>query len=317
MKTKSTALVGLLALLVAGCGTQVHPSHPTSKAKPVHVVYAGSLAYINDQVVGPAFQKASGITYQGHGGGSYAMAQDLSSHLFPGDVFESIGTGPIAKIVPKETRWAVRIASTPLVIAYNPHSRYAGYFKEVATGQVPLKAFFQFIASHQVHLGRTNPATDPQGQAFYWMVELAAARYGLPTSTVHAILGAWNNPSQIYSEEGILTELQSGGLDLASAFLPEAKQRHLDYIPLPVHLNFSDPTLNPWYHQASISLPTGTVSGSSLAVWATVLQKSPSGTRFVSYLLDHEKTLKPFGYSPLPAVIWGRQASVPKAIHHD
>lgn len=299
---------------IAACGSTKIPSSTANKSTSAQVVYAGSLAYINDHVLGPGFQKSTGIQYQGRGGGSFAMAQQLSSHLIPGNVFESIGTAPILKLEPRQTTWAVRLSSTPLVIAYNPKSRYASYFKKVADGQVSYKAFFEFLATHPLHLGRTNPETDPQGQAFYEMVELATLRYHLPSNTVKKILGSWNNPKQVYSEEGLPTELESGGLDLGSAFLPEAIQSHLDYIPLPGYLNFSVSSDAGWYAKAHITMPTGTVSGGVLAIWATVLNKSQAGTRYVHYLLTHEKVLTRYGYPTLSPVIQGRVRDVPRLI---
>ncbi len=317
MRGKTAAFIVSGAVVLAGCGSGASgPKAPTSQsqapksttASKINVVYAGSLANINDNVIGPAFQKVTGITYQGQGGGSFAMAKELSSHLITGNVFESIGTAPIQSLEPKQTTWAVRVSSTPLVIAYNPHSPDAPYFKRVAEGQVPLKNFFEFLASHPVHIGRTNPATDPQGQAFYEMMELAQLRYHLPSGTVQKILGSWNNPRQVYSEEGLPTELQSGGLDIASAFLPEVIQDKLSYIPLPGWLNFSVAKNASWYAKASINLPSGKVTGGVLAVWATALNQSSVGTRFVKYLLAHENLLKKYGYPPLSPVIQGTGA---------
>ena len=315
-KLLGAAAVGILATVaLGGWGHPAPiPSARSQSSKTVNVVYAGSLAYINDVVLGPAFQKAVGISYKGQGGGSLAMAQELASHTISGNVFESVGVAPIRKLEPKETNWAVRISSTPLVVAYNPKSPDAAYFHQVATGKVSLKSFFEYLASHKVSIGRTDPSTDPQGQAFYEMVELATRYYHLPSNTPQKILGAWNNPKQIYSEEGLPTELESGGLDISSAFLPEAIQDHMDYIVLPSQLNFSDSADAAWYGKSSIKLPTGTVNGGVLAVWATVLNKSKTGAQFVRYLENHKSVLKRYGYTPLSPIVQGSTKDVPSGI---
>lgn len=244
------------------------------------------------------------------------MAKELASHLIPGDVFESVGTAPIEDLEPKQTTWSVRVSATPLVIAYNPKSPEASYFRQVAEGKVSLKAFFEYLASHRVNIGRTNPLTDPQGQAFYEMVELAVMHYHLPSDTVQKILGPWNNSKQIYSEEGLPTELQSGGLDLSSAFLPEVIQDHMDYIALPGWLNFSVASDASWYAKSSIDLPSGRVHGQVLAIWATVLNKSGVGAQFVRYLLKHEAVLRKYGYPPLSPVVQGNAKAVPANVPH-
>lgn len=314
LRPRIGVVVALATLVLTGCGTVAN--RPASSSKTVTVVYAGSLAYINDRVIGPEFQHHTGIRYLGRGGGSFAMAQQLAAGLIPGQVFESVGVAPIQRLEPKQTTWAVRVAATPLVIAYNPHSVDGPYFKKVAQGRVSLKAFFEFLRAHPVTIGRTNPETDPQGQAFYEMVELAVRRYGLPQDTVRKILGAWNNSRQIYSEEGLPAEMQAGGLELSSAFLPEAIQYHLSYIALPAFLNFSRARDAAWYAKASVPLPSGPVSGRVLAIWATVLNRANVGTQYVRYLLSHETQLKQFGYAPLPATIAGHASQVPAAIRH-
>jgi molybdate/tungstate transport system substrate-binding protein len=312
MIVSALAAAGLAS---AGFSMPAHRAAALSSHR-VNVVYAGSLALINDQVLGPRFQRVTSILYQGQGGGSFAMAQELKSHLLRAQVFESVGTAPIQELEPKQTTWSVRVSATPLVIAYNPKSPEAAYFKKVADHEVSLKAFFEYLASHKLHLGRTNPRTDPQGQAFYEMVELAVRRYHLPAADVRKILGSWNNTQQIYSEEGLPTELQSGGLDLSSAFLPEVKQDHMPYIALPSWLDFADAHDAAWYAKATINLPTGRVHGVVLAIWATALNHSALGAEFIRFMIRHESLLKSYGYPTLTPAVQGSIADVPPTVPH-
>lgn len=300
------AFRGCLLAAAAGAAVLAGPGFSAAAAAPrVNVVYAGSLAFVNDQVLGPAFQRATGIVYQGRGGGSFGMARELQDRLISGDVFESIGLAPLRELEPRDATWAVRLAATPLVIAYNPASRDAPFFRRVADHQVPLRRLFTFLATHPVKIGRTNPATDPQGQAFYEMVELAQMRFHLPKNTVAKILGPWNNPHQIYSEEGLPTELESGGLDLASAFLPEAIQDRMHFIRLPGWLNFAVGTDFRTYARAKVVLPSGVRRGTVLAIWVTALHRSPTGIRYVKYLVAHARALRRYGYPPLPPLARG------------
>ncbi|CAB1129146.1 Metal-binding protein [Candidatus Hydrogenisulfobacillus filiaventi] len=311
------AALGTLTLAAAGCGSAAPAAQSPTQ---VSVAYAGSLAYVNDRQLAPVFTRQTGIAYRGQGGGSFGIARELAAGALKADVFESLGEKPITILEPRLTRWSVSLAASPLVIAYNPRSPYAPYFRQVAAGRRSLAGLFRFLATHPgVHLGRTNPATDPQGQAFYEMVELAVRQYHLPAGDPAAILGAWNNPRQVFSEEGILTQLQAGGLDLASAFLPEAKQRHLPYIPLPATLNFSDPALASWYGSATVPLPSGPVHGGPLAVVATVLHNSRAGTRYLAFLLSARgrRILTANGYPAITPAIYGDRAAVPAAVREE
>ncbi|NMP21676.1 extracellular solute-binding protein [Sulfobacillus harzensis] len=308
-------VVGFLGTaLLAGCGEKT----PTAKPQgTVTVAYAGSLEDVNDQIIGPQFEKATGYAYQGEGGGALGMAQKIRSHTIAANVFESMGYAPIQLLEPHQARWAVSFASSPLVIAFNPKSRYGTELTAIKEGKKPLSDLFTLMQSPGFRLGRTNPNTDPQGQAFYMMVELAEKKYHLPAGTASKILGVPDNPHQVYSEEGILTLLQSGALDASSAFLSEAEQRHLDFIRLPQDLNFADPSQNAWYSQASVRVSSGVVHGSALTIdITTVGQPSPGALSFVRYVLGPkgQHWMKSAGYTVLPPQVVGARQALPKTL---
>ena len=68
--------------------------------------------------------------------------------------------------------------------------------------------------------------------------------YHLPSDTVAKILGTTDfgtaNSSQIYAESALDSTLESGQLDAASAYINQAVQLHLAYIPLPPQINLGD-----------------------------------------------------------------------------
>ena len=306
-------------MILAGCGTASTPT-PTTKGSPglANVAYAGSLQDVNNLYVGPAFEKATGNKYQGQGGGSFGVAQEIRSKTIAPNVFESVGYAPIQLLEPTQTRWALAFAASPLVVAYSPHSKFAPELTAIRRGQKPLKDLFTLMAEPGFHLGRTNPNTDPQGQAFYMMVELAAQKYGLSSSLPKKILGSVDNPHQVYSEEGILTLLQSGGLDASSAFLSEAIERHLDYIRLPADLNFADPSQNNHYGQATVTLSNGTtVRGQALSIDITTVGKpTPAAVDFVKFVLGShgESLMQRQGYTTFGPIVLGSKAALPSAL---
>lgn len=321
MSGKHTLLASTIALTmlggIAGCGASSTP--PAAKpAGQVSVAYAGSLQWVDDQEIGPAFTQATGNRYEGRGGGSFGIAQEIRSGTIPANVFESLGYAPIRLLEPRLTTWAVSFAASPLVVAYNPKSPFAPQLNAIRDGRRPLKELFLLMANPTFHLGRTNPNTDPQGQAFYWMMELAAKHYGLGAHWAQTVLGPLDNPRQVYSEEGILTVLQAGGLDASSAFLSEAKERHLDYIVLPNWLNFADPSDNSWYHQATITLNNGkTVQGQALTVDITTVGRPTAAAQsFVRFVLgSHGRSLmQRAGFDTFTPSVLGNPKAVPSGI---
>ena len=212
-------------------------------------------------------------------------------------------------------------AATPLVLAYSPQSPFASRLKAVADGQKPLKDLFTLMAQPGFHLGRTNPETDPQGQAFIIMLKLAARKYNLPAGTVDKIIGADDNPRQIFAETALVSRLEAGQLDASSAFLPQAVQRKLAYITLPDDINQGNPDLAAEYATQSVTLQDGkTVKGTPLVLYITTIGNTPdpqAGVSFVKYLLSPAglKIYHDMGYVLLPkAVITGDSNAIPQEI---
>ncbi len=312
------ALAAVASVSLTACGPTAEKS-TGQRRLAVSVAYAGSLAYMNDQVLGPAFTKATGIVYQGRGSGSWALAHELQSGIVQADVFESLGFGPIAAVGKEKATWAISFATSPLVVAYNPNSRYATKFEAIAKGLEPMRDLFTLLATPGLRLGRTNPATDPQGQTFYLMVKLAQRVYHLPPDTAQRILGAWNNPSEVFSEEGLPTQLEAGGLDAASAFLPQAKQHGLSYIVLPSALDFANPAELPLYASATMTIPSvGKVHGQLSMLALTVLKgrNATSGLAFARFVLApaQAQLWRSQGYELIRPITWGATQDMPKGL---
>ena len=55
----------------------------------VNVLYAGSLVNLMERSVGPAFEKETGLHFQGYAAGSNKIANEIKGKLRRGDVFIS------------------------------------------------------------------------------------------------------------------------------------------------------------------------------------------------------------------------------------
>ena len=321
---RALPLLGVtLPILLAACGA--HGSSRSSGASrgQADVAYAGSLEYLNEKVIGPRFQNSARIGYRGRAAGSFGLAHEIAAGEISPNVFESIGSAPIRLLEPKFTTWYVSFASSPIVIAYNPGTRFGAELARLARHpNVP--RLFGVLAQPGFLLGRTNPNTDPQGQAFYEMVKLGVARFHLATSLTGKIVGSLDNPAQVFSETSLESRLQSGQLDAASAFKSQAIQLHLPYITLPASMNFGTPSLARDYSQVSLILSNGrVVHGSPLVVDATVIGKNgtDAAESFISYQLSKAGTAayEKAGYSVFSPKLYGTAvpAEIRKAVQHD
>jgi molybdate/tungstate transport system substrate-binding protein len=313
----------------ASTSTSTSPSaSATATSSPkvtgtANVAYASSLEYLNENVVKPAFIAATGAGFSGTGNASGTLSSDIAAHEISPNVFESVGGDNITPLQPKFTTWYIPYAGTHMVIAYNPKSKYASEFKAYADGSKPLSTLFSsLLQTPGLKLGRTDPNTDPQGRDFIYMLELAQKYYNLPSDTVSKILGTSNwgtsNSSQIYAESSLDSTLESGQLDAASAFVTQAIELHLDYIPLPPQINLGEASLASTYATATVKLENGmTKSGSPQVIDITTIgTPTPAGEAFVAYTLSPEglAQYKAGGFSLITPTVVGNKSAVPAAI---
>jgi molybdate/tungstate transport system substrate-binding protein len=335
---KRAPVVALLAiactgLAAAGCSSSSSSSASTSTSASasssstpkasgtVSIAYASSLEYLNANVVDPAFKAAEGYSFTGRAGASGDLETDIASGEISPNVFESVGGDNITPLEPKYTNWYIPYAGTSMVVAYNPKSKYASQFKAFADGSKPLSGLFTLLETPGLKLGRTDPNIDPQGRDFIYMLELAQAYYHLPSDTVTKILGgplASAKSSEIYDEATLPSTLQSGQLDASSAFVTQAIELHLDYIPLPTAINLSSQGSATAYAKATIKLNNGsTKSGSPQVIDITIIGKpTPAATAFVKYTLSPAglAQYKTGGFTLITPTVVGSASSVPSAI---
>jgi len=290
--------------LLIGAGILV--TSAAQAADVIRVAFAGSMGMVMDRFIGPAFAKANNVEFQGIGQGAYSLARQLEGRLLQADVFVPITPGPInilrqaSMIGP-----AVPVASTQMVVAYSPKSRFVPDLEAAARGQ---KKWYEVLQTSGVRFGRTDPATDPQGQNIVFTMLLAENFYKQP-GLADRILGGYQNPQQIFTEPSLLSRLEAGQIGASSGYLSATRSHHLPYIELPDEINLSNPAMEAaWYRnlQFSITLPGGkvaTLNTQPLVFYASVLKdsKQPAlAEKFVQFLQGPEgqKLLEDNGYSP-------------------
>ena len=308
--------------LVASSSTSASASASAKPTGTASVAYASSLEYLNEKVAGPAFTAATGYAYSGQGAASGDLESDIAAGEIHPNVFESVGGDNITPLQPKFTTWYIPYAGTSMVVAYNPNGKYASQFKAIADGSKPLSDLFTLLQTPGLKLGRTDPNVDPQGRDFIYMLELAQAYYHLPSDTVAKILGTTDfgtaSSSQIYAESSLDSTLQSGQLDASSAFVTQAIELHLAYVPLVPPINLCCSEYATQYATATVKLTNGkTKSGSPQVIDITIIGTPTSaGTAFVKYTLSPAglAQYKAGGFSLITPTIVGTASDVPAAI---
>jgi len=143
----------------------------------VDVLYAGSLVNLMERSVGPAFEKETGLHFQGYAAGSNKVANEIKGKLRRGDVFISaspkVNTSLMGAANGDHVSWYVNFAESPL-------------FKT--------KRWDQVLQEPGIRVGRTDPKLDPKGAFTVEMMTKAAEFYHEP-DLVEKTLGAPDNPA--------------------------------------------------------------------------------------------------------------------------
>jgi molybdate/tungstate transport system substrate-binding protein len=320
---RRAAAVCTVALVTAACGSSTKaPAATTATVGTASVACAGSLDKLYNVTIVPAFEKATGDKAAGPPcAGSTTLAQDiLSKEISPG-AFMAVGAKAIKLLFPTHrAKFALAIASDPLVIGYSSKSRYFSQLNAIKSGQKPLSSLFSLFATPGFRLGRTDPSQDPQGEFFILMTMLAQTQLHLPAGQAASDLGItashpYGNPSQMLSEDALPVDISTGTVDAGSEYLPEAKQYGLDYITLPDSMNFGNPADAATYGTVSIDVYGVGVQAGEVIHLNLALVQPPSGSsfsavdeaadvKFLAYLMSAGRTvLANAGYKLIPPVL--------------
>jgi molybdate/tungstate transport system substrate-binding protein len=193
---------------------------------PVKVLYAGSLANLMTNQIGPGFTGATGYSFQGTPGDSGGLANGIVSGVYAGsDVF--ISASPAKNTVllhaspPLET-WYATWATSPVVLAFQPGSKVSA---TLSSGT----PWYQVTVSGSYKVGRTNPASDPTAVLADQAITETATAEKLPA--LNAYVAATSNQ---YAETALPVDIQAGQLDAGFMYQVEAKSYGLAYVPLTV-----------------------------------------------------------------------------------
>jgi molybdate/tungstate transport system substrate-binding protein len=285
-RTSLVAAVSTAALVgVAGSPGSVAGAAPVGSG-PVNVLYAGSLATVMQDSVGPAFQRATGYDVSGFAGGSDDLASQIKGGIEKGDVF--ISASPSVNVELEGTAngdrvsWYATFAVSPLVIGYNPNSSFARDLAKEPWYNVITKTGFQ--------LGRTDPATDPKGVLAVSALDKAAKLFHNP-----ALRAITASTAGVFPEETLVGRLQAGQLDAGFFYAVEASAAKIPTVSLG----------NKFEYHASYTV--------------TILNQAPdehAAISFVTFLLSKKgsEILSRAGMTLTKVGVTGSKSAVPKAL---
>jgi molybdate/tungstate transport system substrate-binding protein len=202
------------------------PSAAATGSGPVKVLYAGSLANLITNQVGPGFTGATGYRFQGTPGDSGGLANGIISGVYAGsDVFVSASPAkntPLLHATPPLETWYATWATSPVVLAFQSGSKVSA---TLSSGM----PWYQVTVSGSYKVGRTNPASDPTAVLADQAITETATAEKLPA--LNAYVATTSNQ---YAETALPVDIQAGQLDAGFMYQVEAKSYGLAYVPLTV-----------------------------------------------------------------------------------
>jgi molybdate/tungstate transport system substrate-binding protein len=278
------ALLGLAPLALSACGSTSSNASATNGSGAVAVIYAGSLAKLMEDDIGPAFQKSSGGgAFQGFGGGSGEDATEIKGKVRRVDVFVSASSEADKELEGSANggwvSWYSTFATTPLVLGYDPKSKFG---EQLAHG----KPWYEVLTEPDIRVGRTDPKLDPKGKLTAQAIEEASKKLGRP-ALVKAL------PSfPVYPETDLVGRLQAGQLDAGFFYAIEANVAHIPTVLL-------------------------TPIKKTAAYTVTIVNHAPhqaDAEAFVRCLLAATGTLTSNGLTPISPKLSGEASAVPAGL---
>lgn len=221
------AVVRTAAALVASVGLAtvlaLSPAAHAGSPGPVAVLYAGSLTGLMENAIGPAFARATGDSVSGIAAGSQELASEIRGGMQRADVFISASPAVNARLEGKANgnfvAWYATFATSALLLAYNPHSRFAHALRT--------RPWWEVVTSPGFRLGRTDPAVDPKGVLADKVLRRAARLHHKSP-----LLALARDASNEFPEQTLVGRLQAGQLDAGFFYAVEAHAAHLPTISL-------------------------------------------------------------------------------------
>lgn len=177
---------------------------------------------MKDQV-GPAFEKATGHSFTGFTAGDKDVASQIKAKVHAGDVFMSASPTVNPTLMGAAhgnlISWYATYATSPLIIGYNPSSKFAADLKS--------KPWYTVITEPGFRIGFSDPATDPKGEFSVQAMNHTAAAKNLP-----ALKKLATDTSSMFPEETLVGRLQAGQLDAAYFYVSEAAAAKIPTVPL-------------------------------------------------------------------------------------
>lgn len=327
MKLKLIATI-LTVLLVAGAAYALFEWSGTAGSRQL-ITYSAD-AYVQEtNALLNSFSNSSGVAVSpAVGGGSFTAARSIGQGV-PSDVFVSASLTSYSRsyLHSRYSGWAVAFGADQLVIAYSNLTLsnslakiIVGEFKTALLNYNSTLEYSAFtnLTSGKVKVGIANPVDDPAGLRGWLALEMAGYLFSSGNTSHFAQMLIANNANVSSTNAAeLVAPLEAGSIQFLFIYKSAAIAKGLPFITLPAAVNQGDPNMSSFYSQFSYSLPSGTVYGSPIYLFITVLANSTLkkvAFDLLDFVVNNTQQLASFGMTPLSPSIIFASAQVPPEV---
>jgi molybdate/tungstate transport system substrate-binding protein len=255
-------------------------------AEPLAVLDVASAGSVKALLDGPlkAAAVALGLELHSHAQGADAVARMLIDGSLKADLFLPITAGPMRSVMQAgKVGIAYPIARTEMVLLYSRKSRFAARFDAAATGK---ESWWEILREPGVRFARGSPAGDPGGRNAFFVMMLAAKKYG-HTEMVERLLGPVVNPPTQAGGGNNQEKLETGELDAATSYRVATSFGDMPYLVLPKDVNLSGDDVAAKHPEVKLMIEGKTFVPEPLVFYAGVLKDAANGqgaAAFVEWL---------------------------------
>lgn len=326
-KQQKIVVTVLIALLVVGMSYAVLVWSSATGSRRL-ITYSAD-AYVQEtNALLDSFSHSSGIgVAPAVGGGSFTVARNIGQGV-PSDVFISASLNAYSQsyLGKRYSGWAVAFGADQLVIAYTNASLsnsqaklIVNQFKSGLIGNSSLLEYSAFtnLTSGKVKVGIANPVDDPAGLRGWLALEIAGFLYAGQNESYFTQMAIANraNVSSTNAAE-LVAPLVAGSIQFLFIYKSAAIAKGLQFISLPAAVNQGDSNMSSFYSQFSYTLPSGTVHGSPIYLFITVLANSTMekvAFGLLDFVVNNTQELAGFGMTPLsPSILFASEPLPPE-----
>lgn len=216
----SRMLLGTLFVVATTFGG---PAGAEAVGTTVKVLYPDSLVHVMQQRIVPAFEQATNYRFTGRHAGSVTLTSEIRERAAAADILITASPQENLELMGSArgnwVDWYAAFMQSPLVLGYDPASKFADKLKS--------RPWYQVAAEPGFRLGLTNPYKDPKGRLTAMAIDRVVNNRRQPD--LEQKLAA---NSQIVPTQDVIQRLHSHQLDAAFLYASKAAAAAIPTVPL-------------------------------------------------------------------------------------